>query len=264
MLSPEPDRMMTAPRDTRRTLWCMSDRARRPLSSLSGGLTREQCEELLGEPIVVADPVITTAQTARVLEIRVVQVYRLVRQGWLQRHGAQRTARCILLSDVLVLREAITAADAAELIGCRLDDVLAMVESRRLRPTGDSLRPVRRVDAMIDVGRRHKPGPARPARSQTVLPDQPAQEQPDRPVTPHPDPAPDDGKVGVGEAAARLGLSEVWVYELARTERLPAERDSLGRWRFDPLKLSMVLRAWQHARDHGRLPPTLSRRRRRS
>lgn len=47
----------------------------------------------------------------------------------------------------------------------------------------------------------------------------------------------------VSAAAELLGLSEVWNYELAKTGRLPAERDSLGRWRFEPSKLAMVLNA---------------------
>lgn len=68
-------------------------------------LTWDSCEQLLGEPIVVDDPRITTGQAERVLGLNRGQVPRLQRQGWLERNGAAQLRRYYRLIDVLELAQ---------------------------------------------------------------------------------------------------------------------------------------------------------------
>ena len=237
---------------------------RDPLKALrdpARGLNRERCEELLGEKIVVPDPWITTAQAARVLGIQPEQVRRLVHQGWLHQQAPSRLARRFLLSEILELNEPIPVMVAADLIGCDWEEVIALLDSGRFRRTGDPLLQARRVDAMLERGRRRRPGPGRPAR-RTPGPSATRQQPRPRPVPALAKQVDDDGLIGLREAAQVLVMSEDWTLELARAGRIPAERGAQGRWRFSAAKLQLVVNAWRTASAHGRRPPTISRPRR--
>jgi hypothetical protein len=61
-----------------------------------------------------------------------------------------------------------------------------------------------------------------------------------------------DGHVDTSAAAQILALSVSRMRQLASSERLPAQRDSVGRYWFRPQQLRLVRRAWQAAEENGR------------
>jgi hypothetical protein len=90
-----------------------------PAALLTGelGISWAQCEQLLGEPILAADPIITTEQVTRLLGLDRDQVRRLNQQGWLRRYQCSATRRCYKLSDALWFLEPMTPGAAAETRG---------------------------------------------------------------------------------------------------------------------------------------------------
>ncbi|HEY0695112.1 MAG TPA: hypothetical protein VGD71_39510 [Kribbella sp.] len=74
--------------------------------------------------------------------------------------------------------------------------------------------------------------------------------RPDR-ARPRPASGP-DGHVDTSAAAQILGLSVSRTRQFASSERLPAQRDTVGRYWFRPERLRLVRRAWQAAEDNGR------------
>jgi hypothetical protein len=74
-----------------------------------------------------------------------------------------------------------------------------------------------------------------------------------RPVRAKPrQPAGPEGHVNTAAAARLLGLSVSRTRQLASSERIPARRDSMGRYWYRPGQLELVRRAWQAAEENGR------------
>ena len=91
------------------------------MGSAGGEAEQGLLEALLGHEQMVADPRISAAQAASVLNMTVAQVYRLMRLGRLATHGPPGTSWQLLLSDVERYRdrgEAITVKEAARLLRC--------------------------------------------------------------------------------------------------------------------------------------------------
>jgi hypothetical protein len=73
----------------------------------------------------------------------------------------------------------------------------------------------------------------------------------DRAKSRPPPPSGPDGHVDTSAAAQILGLSVSRTRQLASSERLPAQRDTMGRYWFRPEQLQLVRRAWQAAEANG-------------
>lgn len=207
-------------------------------------------ESLLGEPIVVADPRITGAQAARVLGITPAQVRSLVARGRLPRHSDRGRARQFRLSDVRFLEEPITVDQAAEIWTCNRDEAHETIARGSFSATGDARRPLRRVDADLEHGRRR-------TRSNAGDPGRTLVERDHWSSTCRRA----AGWLGTAEVAETLGIAPSYARRLAVDGRLPAERDAFGRWwaEADRIQLIADARAWQ--REHGRSPTTWPARR---
>jgi excisionase family DNA binding protein len=79
-----------------------------------------------------------------------------------------------------------------------------------------------------------------------------ARRRPPRKRTNPPARRPPDGHIDTAAAALILGTSIRSTQRLAATERIPAYRDSIGRYCYRPEQLELVRRAWQAARDNRR------------
>ncbi|HEY3514512.1 MAG TPA: type IV toxin-antitoxin system AbiEi family antitoxin domain-containing protein [Kribbella sp.] len=187
------------------------------------GLTRESCEQLLGELIAVDDPMITTGQAERVLGLARGQVARLHRQGWLERNPAAQLRRYYRLADVLQLAQPISVETAAKLIGCPLYRVAIPPE-----------RALRRLDAIVQRGRRRRPPDV-----SWPFPDDSAVEL--SPVLVSDD---EDRWVGLLEVAVILGRSPSTVQHMATAGQLDAEKHASG-WRMRYSKVVLVRNALQ-------------------
>jgi len=179
---------------------------------------------LLGQPRMVADPRISTAQAAAILGLPPGQVRRLMARGELPVHGPPRSQRRLLLSQVrrlAALGEPITVGQAATILRTTTNEVRARVAAGQLteRPAGG--RPVYRGEAE-NLARRL------------------AVDQAARGPTARRGPA---GHLTTSEAARILGLSRAGTRAQAAARRLPAPRNSRGQYWYRPAHLEMVARA---------------------
>lgn len=116
-----------------------------------GELVRDyltRLSDLLGEPVMVDDPLITTAQAAVLLGVSPQRVAGLVRAGHLP--ARSRAHRRLLLSDVVQsgLDQWMSVAEAAEMLGLGLTGVRRMISAGLLSAHGKEL-PLRRVDVEV-------------------------------------------------------------------------------------------------------------------
>jgi hypothetical protein len=109
---------------------------------------RDRLAELLGEPLMVEDPLITTAQAATLLGIPPQRVAGLVRAGHLP--ARSRAHRRLLLSDVVRsgLDQWISIAEAGVLLGLGPTGVRRLISAGLLTAHGKEL-PLRRNDVEV-------------------------------------------------------------------------------------------------------------------
>ena len=156
-------------------------------------------DPLLGQPRMVDDPRISVAQGAVVLGKKPAQVHRYVALGRLPRHGPPNNGRPLLVSEVEALRdkgEPIPLKEAALRLGRSLKATLELVSDGHL-PLVPGTKPMVYPSALTDL-MAEKPEP--PIR---------------RPVGP-------PGFLDTKQTAERLGLTAIYVTQLAAGERLPA------------------------------------------
>jgi hypothetical protein len=95
-------------------------------------------ETVFGEPRMVGDPRITTAQAGVILKMTRQLVWNLIGRGDLPAYGPRNSARRLKLSDVqrlAVLGEPICVGEAARILHCPNGDVRAFIRAARLRLT---------------------------------------------------------------------------------------------------------------------------------
>jgi hypothetical protein len=119
--------------------------------------------------------------------------------------------------------------DAARLLGGTANDVRRLIAEGKLTLVPGSQRLVYEVDVRELSRTWTRPDRAKP-----------------RP------PSGPNGHVDTSAAAQILGLSVSRTRQLASSERLPAQRDSVGRYWFRPEQMQLVRRAWQAAEENGR------------
>ena len=192
-------------------------------------------DPLLGQPRMVSDPRISVDQAAQVLGKTPAQVYRLVKLGRLPRRGEPNKYRGLLLSDVLQYRERgdpIRVTEAAKIFPGSAADVRRLIVDGDLTLVPGSQRLVYEADVR-DLARTW----TRPARAKPRQPSGP------------------EGHINTVTAARILGVSIDRIRHLAASERIPARRDSTGRYWFRPDQLQLVIRAWRAAEENGRRSP---------
>jgi hypothetical protein len=220
------------------------------------GLSWESCEDLLGEPIALNDPLITTTQACRLLRVERGQVERLQRQGWLERQENTQAGRRYRLTNVLELLQPMSVDAAAELIGCSPQ-----------RVTVNPAHPLLRLDAILQRGRRRRP-PAADTTWPTPVADPVSvdvllQNFRDQPTTssgatrrPLIEPVPveplrlgptvvtgeQERWVDLVEAAQMLGVGHRTAQRMAAAGQLPAVQSMHG-WRVEYGKLLLVVNA---------------------
>jgi hypothetical protein len=102
-------------------------------------------ETVFGEPRMVGDPRITTAQAGVILKMTRQRVWNLIGRGDLPAYGPRNSAR--RLSDVqqlAVLGEPISVGEAARILHCPTADVRALIRAGQLRQRPGSRYPVYR------------------------------------------------------------------------------------------------------------------------
>jgi len=116
---------------------------------------RARLSELLGEPVMVDDPLITTAQAAVLLGVSPQRVAGLVRAGHLP--ARSRSHRRLLLSDVVQsgLDQWMSVAEAGAVLGLGQTGVRRLISAGLLSAHGREL-PLRRAD--VDVLARLREG----------------------------------------------------------------------------------------------------------
>lgn len=109
---------------------------------------RARLTELLGEPLMVQDPLITTAQAAVLLGVPPQRVAGLVRAGHLP--ARSRAHRRLLLSDVIQsgLDRWMSVAEAGDVLGLGQTGVRRLVAAGLLPAHGNEL-PLRRDDVEV-------------------------------------------------------------------------------------------------------------------
>ena len=109
---------------------------------------RARLEGLLGEPVMVDDPLITTAQAAVLLGVAPQRVAGLVRAGHLP--ARSRTHRRLLLSDVVRcgLDQWLSVAEAGAMLGLGQTGVRRLITAGLLAAQGREL-PLRRNDVEV-------------------------------------------------------------------------------------------------------------------
>jgi hypothetical protein len=190
---------------------------------VTGTLGDEPLDPLLGQPRMMADPRISVDQAAEVLGKTAAQVRRMITLGRLPRRGAPGKFRGLLLSDVLCCRqrgEPITFAAAAEILDCSKAQIRRLIADQRLALVPGTQRRVYENDVRQLASRRPHPSRTGP----------PAPESP-------------DGHIDTAAAAAILGASIRSTQRLAAAERIPAYRDSAGRYWYRSEQLHLVRRA---------------------
>jgi hypothetical protein len=116
---------------------------------------RSRLTELLGEPLMVEDPLVTTAQAALLLEVPPQRVAGLIRAGHLP--ARSRSHRRLLLSDVVRsgLDQWMSVAEAGAVLGLGQTGVRRLISAGLLVAHGKEL-PLRRDD--VDVLARLREG----------------------------------------------------------------------------------------------------------
>lgn len=116
---------------------------------------RSRLTELLGEPLMVEDPLVTTAQAALLLEVPPQRVAGLIRAGHLP--ARSRSHRRLLLSDVVRsgLDQWMSVAEAGAVLGLGQTGVRRLITAGLLTAHGKEL-PLRRDD--VDVLARLREG----------------------------------------------------------------------------------------------------------
>ncbi|HZX03242.1 helix-turn-helix domain-containing protein [Kribbella sp.] len=109
---------------------------------------RARLTELLGEPLMVDDPLITTAQAAVLLGVSPQRVAGLVRAGHLP--ARSRAHRRLLLSDVVQsgLDQWMSVAEAGAVLGLGQTSVRRLISAGLLAAHGKEL-PLRRNDVEV-------------------------------------------------------------------------------------------------------------------
>jgi hypothetical protein len=179
----------------------------------------------LGQPRMVDDPRISVAQAAVVLGKKPAQVHRYVALGRVPRHGPANNGRPLLLSEVEAppdRRELIPLKDAALRLGRSLRAALELVADGCLPLVPGTKSMVYPADLVAIAAAKPQP----PIR---------------RPVGP-------PGYLDTKQTAERLGLTAVYVTQLAAEEKLPAVFQD-RQWWFDPERIEMVRRARRARRD---------------
>jgi hypothetical protein len=198
-------------------------------------------ETVFGEPRMVGDPRITTAQAGVILKMSRQRVWNLIGRGDLPAYGPRNSARRLKLSDVqqlAVLGEPICVGEAARILRCSAGDVRALIRAGQLRGRPGSRYPV------------YRPQVEELARCSGV--DSRDSSIPFGPV----------GRVPTSDAARILGISKQETRALAAAELIPAVRDHRGYYWYRADHIALVARA-RHARENrviSRLGPAGSRR----
>lgn len=218
--------------------------------SVSARADASRYEDLLGEPLVVADPRITAAQVVRVLGITRSQVRGLADRGELPRRGGRGKERQFLLSDVRRLEASITVDEAGQIWACSREAAGRIIEQAAFAAIRSPLRPLRRVDAVLEQGRRwRRAGPDHPGRVEPRrdLLDRPRWSSKQRRSR---------GWIGTTEGAAVLGIGPSYARRLAVRGGLPAEQDAAGRWWFEADRIQLIadVRAFQREQEWS-IPP---------
>ena len=109
---------------------------------------RARLIELLGEPLMVDDPLVTTAQAALLLEVPPQRVAGLIRAGHLP--ARSRAHRRLLLSDVVRsgLDQWMSVAEAGVVLGLGQTGVRRLITAGLLTAHGKEL-PLRREDVAV-------------------------------------------------------------------------------------------------------------------
>jgi hypothetical protein len=185
-------------------------------------------ETVFGEPRMVGDPRITTAQAGVILKMSRQRVWNLIGRGDLPAYGPRNSARRLKLSDVqqlAVLGEPICVGEAARILHCPTGDVRALIRAGQLRVRPGSRYPVYRPEVeelarRSGVDSRDSPIPFGPA-----------------------------SLVPTSDAARILGLSKQETRALAAAELIPAVRDHRGYYWYRADQITLVARA-RHAREN--------------
>lgn len=196
-------------------------------------------DPLLGQYRMVDDPRISITQGAAVLGKKPYQVHRLIRLGRLPRHGPPNNWRPLLLSEVEALRakgEPLRMKDAARMLHLSVNATLELVDTGRLPLVPGTTSMVYTADVATTLAAMVRPPRRRPRSSMR------------RPKGP-------PGFLNSKQAAERLGLTAIYLTQLAAEEKAPAVfRD--GQWWFDPEHIEMLRRARQARRDRSVAPPS--------
>ncbi|MEV0287941.1 hypothetical protein AB0H36_27825 [Kribbella sp. NPDC050820] len=182
-------------------------------------------DPLLGQPRMVDDPRISIAQGAVVLGKKPAQVHRFITLGRLPRHGPPNNGRPLLLSEVEALRdkgEPIPVKEAALMLERSVKATLELMAGGHLPLVPGTKSMVYPADVAAILAAPAPPPIRRPAGP--------------------------PGYLSTKEAAERLGLTAIYVAQMAAEEKLSALFQD-GQWWFDPDHIEMVRRARQARRD---------------
>jgi hypothetical protein len=120
-------------------------------------------DPLLAEQRMVEDPRISADQAAPILNLEIAQVHRLMSLGRLPTHGRPGSARRLLLSEVVRLRdleEPIALGEAARVLHCTIAEVRELLAAGQLTSQPTALRPVYRTQ-VEDLARTQELPPPR-------------------------------------------------------------------------------------------------------
>ncbi|WP_328522799.1 hypothetical protein [Kribbella sp. NBC_00359] len=174
---------------------------------------------------MVNDPRSSIAQAAVVLGKKPAQVHRYVALGRVPRHGPPNNGRPLLLSEVEALRDRgapIPLTDAALMLGRSLKATLELVADGQLR---------------LVPGTKSMVYPADLAGITAAKPQPPIRRRAGPP-----------GYLNTKQSAERLGLTAIYVAQMAAEEKLPAVFQD-RQWWFDPQRIEMIRRARRARRD---------------
>ena len=174
---------------------------------------------------MVNDPRSSIAQAAVVLGKKTAQVHRYVALGRLPRHGPGNNGKPLLLSELEALRDKgqpIPLKHAAHRLG------------RSLRATRELV-----ADGCL---------PLVPGTKSIIYPADLAAITAAKPQPPIRRPTGPPGYLNTKQTAERLGLTAIYVTQLAAEEKLPAVFQD-RQWWFDPDRIEMIRRARRARRD---------------
>ncbi|WP_432887941.1 hypothetical protein ACQPYH_06345 [Kribbella sp. CA-245084] len=183
-------------------------------------------DPLLGQPRLVDDPRISIAQGATVLGKTVAQVHRLVRLGRLPRHGPGKNGRPLLLSEVEALRakgDPIPVKAAARTLRRSIVATFELVAGGQLPLVPGTKVMVYPCDvaALAVQTRVAKTAAQKAAREAAEARSLPRLKGP-------------PGYLNSKQTGERLGLTSVYVTQMAAEEKVPAIFQD-GQWWFDRL-----------------------------